>query len=162
MLESSFIAGVAALIASLGIVAILIALIIPITLYCLSSYGRYTMALQKNIDYPWLAWVPVIKLYILGEIIDEKVCISTLVLPYAQIVLPIVSAFGTVIATIPFIGWLIAIAVVIYNWAAYYRLYRLYTPDSAVLYLVISIIFPFMLSIFPFIIRKKTPAEYQF
>lgn len=154
--------GLAALVASLGIVAVIIAAAVPLALYCLSSYGLYVMAQNRGIEYPWLAWIPIVKLYILGELLDEKVCFGAQALPYAQVVLPIVSVFGTVIITIPFIGWLLSLAVMVYNWAAYFRLYKLYAPDSAVLYLVLSIVLPFLLSIFPFTLRKKTAVEYHF
>ncbi|MDO4288087.1 MAG: hypothetical protein Q4C55_02760 [Eubacterium sp.] len=160
MVEYSIFAGLAALVATLGIAAVLVAVAIPAILYCLSSYGLYVMAVNKKADYPWLAWIPIVKLYLLGEIIDERVCFGSLALPYAQVILPIASVFGTVIVAIPFVGWVCSLAIMVYSLAAYFRLYKLYAPESAVLYLVLSIILPFMLSIFPFAIRNRQPVEY--
>ena len=94
------------------------------------------MALKKNIEYPWLAWIPIIKLFILGEIIGEKVTISSLKIPYAQVILPVASICSGALIAIPFFGWIIGIAIAVYNYAAYYRLYKLYYSDSAVLFLV--------------------------
>lgn len=162
MLETSLAASLVAFVAGLGILTILLICLIPIALYVLSSFGIYTMALKKNIEYPWLAWIPVIKLFILGEIIGEKVVISSLKIPYAQVILPVASICSGALIAIPFLGWIIGIVIAIYNYAAYYRLYKLYYSDSAVLFLVLSIIFPFMLSIFPFVIRNREPYEYCF
>ena len=78
MLETSLIASLVAFVAGLGILTVLFICLIPIALYLFSSFGLYTMALKKNIEYPWLAWIPIIKLFILGEIIGEKVTISSL------------------------------------------------------------------------------------
>lgn len=162
MLETSLIASLVAFVAGLGILTVLFICLIPIALYLFSSFGLYTMALKKNIEYPCLAWIPIIKLFILGEIIGEKVTISSLKIPYAQVILPVASICSGALIAIPFFGWIIGIAIAVYNYAAYYRLYKLYYSDSAVLFLVLSIIFPFMLSIFPFVIRNRDPYEYSF
>lgn len=162
MAETTLATGLFALIAGLGIFTISMLLLIPIILYVFSSLGIYTMALRKNIQYPWLAWIPIIKLFVLGEIIDEIVLISSLKIPYAQVILPIAAVCTSAFIAIPYLGWLIGIGVAIYNYAAYYRLYKLYRPDSTILFLVLSIIFPFMLSIFPFVLRKEKPYEYNF
>ena len=150
MLETSLVASLVAFVAGLGILTVLFICLIPIALYIFSSFGLYTMALKKNIEYPWLAWIPIIKLFILGEIIGEKVTISSLKIPYAQVILPIASICSGALIAIPFFGWIIGIAIAVYY------------SDSAVLFLVLSIIFPFMLSIFPFVIRNREPYEYSF
>lgn len=149
-------------IAGFGIIALILALFIPLVLYILFSYGLYTMALAKGLDYPWLAWIPIVQLYIFGEIIRERVFISTLMIPFAQIILPVAAVCSGAFAAIPYVGWIIAILMTIYNYAAYYRLYKLYSPNNAVLFLVLSIILPFMPYIFVFVLRNKSAYEYTY
>lgn len=161
MLETSLVASLVAFVAGLGILTVLFICLIPIALYIFSSFGLYTMALKKH-RVSMAGLIPVIKLFILGEIIGEKVTISSLKIPYAQVILPVASICSGALIAIPFLGWIIGIAIAVYNYAAYYRLYKLYYSDSAVLFLVLSIIFPFMLSIFPFVIRNREPYEYSF
>ena len=119
MLETSLIASLVAFVAGLGILTVLFICLIPIALYLFSSFGLYTMALKKNIEYPWLAWIPIIKLFILGEIIGEKVTISSLKIPYAQVILPVASICSGALIAIPFFGWIIGIAIAVYNYINY-------------------------------------------
>ncbi|MEG0074771.1 MAG: hypothetical protein RR310_03860 [Eubacterium sp.] len=156
----TFIAGLLAFMAGFGMLAIFLAFLLPIALYIFSSLGLYTMAQIKGLDYPWLAWIPFVKLFIVGELINEKVYFGSFAIPLAQVILPISAVCSGAFATIPYIGWLIGIAFLVYNYVAYYRFYKLYNADSAILFLVLSIIFPFMLSIFPFIIRNRESIEY--
>ena len=47
--------------------------------------------------------------------------------------------------------------IAIYEYSAYYWLYRIYNPKNATLYLVLSIIFPVTIPFFWFSLRDKTP-----
>ena len=46
-------------------------ILICIVFYILKSIGLATMAANKGIDLPWLAWIPVADLYIAGKIVGE-------------------------------------------------------------------------------------------
>lgn len=39
--------------------------------YILSSLGTYTIAKRRELNHPWMAWVPVLNLWILGSISDQ-------------------------------------------------------------------------------------------
>lgn len=44
---------------------------LSIAAYVLTSLGLYTIAKRRCIDHPWLAWVPVAKLWLLGSLADQ-------------------------------------------------------------------------------------------
>lgn len=129
-------------------------------LYIFDSIATYTMAKNKGISNPWLAWIPIANSYLMGKIIDEKVAFGSKVIPYAHIFLPLGPFVAGALSFIPFIGFLFPLAMAVYYYAALYRQYKLYKPDNAVLFLVLSIIFSFLPPFFLFAIRKKTPEEY--
>lgn len=71
---SAEISGVAG--AALGIIAIvlityLVTFGLGIVMYILQSLGMYTIAQRRGIRHPWLAWLPVLNMWILGSISDQ-------------------------------------------------------------------------------------------
>ena len=44
---------------------------LSIATYVLTSWGFYTIAQRRGIDKPWLAWIPVANVWILGCISDQ-------------------------------------------------------------------------------------------
>lgn len=168
-------------------ISILIAIItaISVATYIFQAIGFHTLAKKQNIDYRFLLWIPFYSvtcapLYIMGKLIGEEVVIGPLKLKKAHIWLPI----GTVVTVIVLniinvIANLISlleggiiIAVVLYiavfaacilwfvlYFAAYYSLYKLYNPDYAVLFLVLSIFFPYIIPFFVFSFRNREPIS---
>lgn len=68
------ISGVAG--AALGVIAIvLIAYLatfgLGITMYILNALGLYTIAQRRGIKHPWMAWLPLTDMWILGSISDQ-------------------------------------------------------------------------------------------
>jgi len=47
------------------------ALAYSIASYVLNSLGMYTIAKRRGIDKPWLAWIPVVNVWILGSLSDQ-------------------------------------------------------------------------------------------
>lgn len=146
----------------LGII-LAISLVIGLICYIFNSLGLYTMAKNRNIDNPWLAWIPLANRYLMGELINDDVSISSWHIPYAKLFLPLMglalTAVMTILGFIPylgaFIGILLSLALSVYYYAAQFWLYSIYDKDHRVLYLVLSIFFPFLGSIFIFIIRNR-------
>ncbi|MGL4606073.1 MAG: DUF4190 domain-containing protein [Eubacteriaceae bacterium] len=144
--------------------AIIIFLLISLVVeYIFSSIGLYTMAKNRNISHPWLAWVPFAKEYLQGELINDDVSIGSWHIPYAKIFLPllpiVVSVVGGFLGLIPYIGvvfiWIITLAFSFYSYTALYWLFNIYSPKHRVVFLVLSIIFPFLCGIFIFAIRHN-------
>lgn len=146
----------------LGII-LAIALVIGIICYVFNSIGLYSMAKKRNFDHPWLAWIPIAKNYLLGSLINDDVSISSWHIPYAKIFLPLMGmALSMVMAFLSFIpylgvflGIILSLALSFYYYTAQFWLYSIYDKDHRVLYLVLSVIFPFLGPIFVFMIRNN-------
>lgn len=50
---------------------VLPAMLFRIACYVLTSVGLYTMAKSRGISKPWLAWIPVIRLWLIGSLSDQ-------------------------------------------------------------------------------------------
>ena len=46
-------------------------MLIGIATYVLSALGLYTIAKRRGLNYPWLAWIPVARVWILGSLSDQ-------------------------------------------------------------------------------------------
>lgn len=157
-----------AIIAALGGLLILL-IIVGIIAYIFMSLGLYTMAKNRGLDNAWLAWIPIASGYIEGKLIYDKIAVGSYRIGYASILLIVssfVASFGATLTSnengfLAFLGLLISIIVAVYSIMVMYRLYKLYKPESAVLFTVLSIIFPGLLyAILVFVIRNNQPLEY--
>ena len=146
--------GIFAIIASF----FLFFLVVGIAIYVLGALGLYTMAKNKNIENPWLAWIPIIQLYVMGRII-RRLKIGEYEVPQVEMVLPLVAVGGTIFSVIPLIGGLVGIVALVIELFALHRLYTMYRPDEAVLYLIISVVLPFMGPVFIFFMRNDKPLK---
>ncbi len=82
---------------------------------------------------------------------------------FAPVVTGIVNSYNSGNGVLSAIFGIISFAFFIYQFAAYYRLYKLYKPESATVYLVVSILFwwiGILIPIFMFTLRNNTPREY--
>lgn len=148
-------AAIGGIMTILGMFFIIISGIALVT-YILSAIGLYTMAVNRNIENPWIAWIPIVQLYIVGKLIGELKVINYEV-PQPEIVLPISAIVAAVGSGIPVIGFFITIACTVIYFFALYRLFYLYKPDKAQLYIILSIVLPFMGPVFMFMLRNEKP-----
>lgn len=139
---------------------LVVLLIIGIVIYIFSSISLYTMAKRRGMNRPWLAWIPIANSYLMGKLVNEKVVFGSWVIPYAHVLLPVLPLVCGLLSRIPYIGWLFLIVSLVYSYVAIYRLYRLYKPQNAVLYLVLSIIFIITQPFFMFSMRNNEAEEY--
>ena len=130
--------------------------LVGIALYLLMAWSLYQMALRQNIEYPWIAFIPIAQFYIIGKLIGS-LSIGTFAIPSIEYVLP-AGAFLSAIP-IPVIRGLISIAFLVVFIFTLLKLYKMYTPDKEVLYTVLSIVLPFLLPIFLFLIKDNTPTQ---
>jgi len=143
--------------AFIGIFSLLI-IVLAIGSYVLAALGLYTMAKRRNIENPWVAWIPVAQMYILGKLI-RTLNIGSYEVPQVELVLPGIAIAGVVLGAIPLIGTVIAIASAVVSLFAIYKLYNMYRPDQATLYLILSIVIPFMGPVFLFLMRNDDPVN---
>jgi hypothetical protein len=129
-------------------------LLIGLVFYILKSIGLATLAANKGIEMPWLAWIPVADLYIAGAIVDEM---DFLGIRFKNLALlaPVVFCGGALLNAIPFVGWLIAVGVFIFAIGFVYNLFNRYS-EYAALFTILSI-FLCLWPVFIFVIRNNRP-----
>lgn len=138
-------------------VSILIFILISIAFYIIFAYALYKMAVNAGLENPWMAWIPILQWYILGKLI-KTLKIGNYDIPSIELVLPVASLLVVVLNRIEIIGSLLSLANFILTLFALNKLYKMYKPDQATLFTVLSI---FGLPI-PFIfmsIKDLKPAE---
>lgn len=136
---------------------LLIPLVIWIGMYVLISAGLYGLATKRRLENPWLAWIPIGNLYILGKLIPE-LKISTYVIPSHEIVLPGAAVLTMFLGRIPLIGALLSLVSLVLSIFAIYALFKKYVGEKAMMYTVIGIVtFGIMISVFVYMIRNENP-----
>lgn len=132
-----------------------------VIVYIFQSVGLYHLSKERGIKHAWFSWIPIMNLYIIGRLINDKVVFgsddSRLVLKYANILLPVITLVSAGFVSIPYIGWSIGIAVWIYQMAAIWRLFKMYRPASYVTFSVWSIFLS--PGFFIFAIREDKPFD---
>lgn len=152
---------------------IILPLALMLAAYIFKALGMYTIAEQRRIDYPWLAWVPVANGWLLGCISDQyryvtrgesrKLRTVLVVFPVIEAVLAIAvfaAAAGSLIAggevintatvIISILLSLVRLTHYMIEQAATFDLHRSCNPETAVLFLVLGLIVPGLRSVFLF------------
>ena len=173
------------------LVVMLISSIYSLVVYILHSVGVYSIAKRRGIHHPWLAWIPIAKVWTLGSISDQYqylakkkvtnrrkvllgLTIATEVIAWGVIVIAvkvIVDAValigaGSAITTqilssvmlmyvVYWVMLIVAIVMTVFIHIADYDLFVSSRPANAVLFLVLSIIFSFLMPYFVFACRKR-------
>lgn len=158
----------------------LFAVAFSIATYVLHSLGLYTIAQRRRIRKPWLAWIPVGNLWLLGSISDQYQHMAKgkatgrrkilLGLSIAAVVLYFIWLFwiavgalmgigGAVTVLLMLLGLLaffaIVIALAVFEYICYYDLYRSCERNNGVLYLILSIVFSAVMPFLVFACRNK-------
>ncbi len=152
---------------SVFVIILTVSLILGLITYIFNAIGLYTMAKNRQFDYPWLAFIPTANNYLMGGLINDQVSIGSFNIPYAKIFLTLLSFASAIIMTtlgmIPYLGSvliiLISLAIAFYYYAALFRLFTLYDQKHSLAFLVLSIFFPFLKAIFIFTIRNKEAVD---
>ena len=174
------IVGAAGLIIGIVLIIWLIAMAFAVVSYVLNAVGMYRIAKRRGIHNAWLAWIPVANIWLLGSISDhyqyvvkQKNTKRRSVLLILNIILAVMggvftgggvalalsdgaadasaAVLGAAFTSIGYFGVMgLSIAVTVIGYIAYYDLFRSCKPGSAVLYLVLSIIFNVTLAFFVF------------
>ncbi|MBU3191345.1 hypothetical protein K9O30_06875 [Clostridium bowmanii] len=111
---------------------------IGIVLYVIFALSFYRITVNAGIENPWLACIPIVQFYILAKII-KTLQISGYEIPNLEFILPGATILVMLLRDVPVIGSLLAVANFILILFALNKLYRLYKPEQAVLYTVLSI-----------------------
>lgn len=159
--------AILAIIMSVLVIVSIVAIIIGIISYIFMAIGLYTMAKNRKMEHPWLAWIPIANNYLMGDLINDDVSIGSLYIPYAKIFLPlspfivvlVMFIFGFVPEVAIFLSVLLSLALAFYQYTALFWLFSIYSEKHRVLFLILSVIFPFMAPIFIFVIRNKAAID---
>jgi len=127
--------GILALLAAIGAIFGIIA---GIALYIFFAFSLYSLAKSRNVDMPWLAWIPIAQMYIIGKLV-KSIRISNVEIPSLEIVLPVAMLAYILLNSIPVLGLIISLAFLVSLILSLYELYRQYTPENAVVYTVLSV-----------------------
>jgi hypothetical protein len=131
--------------------------VLGIVAYLVVSYSIYTMAKNRGIPNPWLAFVPIANLYIMAQLI-QTLNIFGFEIPMFTMVFPLSAVVVGILGQVKVIGPLISLAYFIVSIAALNKLYRMYAPASATLYTILSL-FGIPAIFILFMIRNNTPVE---
>jgi hypothetical protein len=124
-----------------GIILVILSIIFSVATviaYILTSIGLARVTRKRNLPYPWMAWIPVIRYYLLGLLINKELAITPQFrIPLIQFILPlagIVLIFGggQFLATLFFI---IALVLII---MAFVSLFRQYQEPNAIIYGILA------------------------
>ncbi len=150
----------------MGVLAVvgIFAMIISLTFYIFGSLGLYTLAKRRGFDNAYLAWIPIASMYLLGSVYDDVNRRQGKQTNYGIILLALFG--GSIVVTfmstfIPFLAFLsgpASLAGAILMYFALYYIYKDYTPNNTVLFLVLSVILG-IVPILLFAIRNKPPIS---
>lgn len=136
-----------------GTFVFLFILAVGLILYLLQAIGLYTIGKRMGIELSWFAFIPGLNFYVLGEIVSQvKVC--DYVIGHMGLVLPISILVSGVMTQVPVLGVLLSLAVFILYILVLLEFFRLFNPENAIVKTVVSIVLPFMLPIFLFLMRN--------
>ena len=150
-----------------------VAPLVSIAIYVFMALSLYTVAKRRGIAAPWLAWVPVARLWVLGSLSDQYRYLTQGQIRHKRISLLVwtgaswVLTGGIVVGTIAAIAGasvgailtvlclaLAAIVYVVLYFMALYDVYASCDPQNAAVYLVLSVFFRFLVPVFLFLSRN--------
>ena len=153
--------------------------------YVFQSLSLYTIAKRRGLHNPWLSWLPVGNMWILGSISDQyqyvakgrirnrrKLLVGLTVALFVLLFLIYAGVIGMILGIAGEAGALAGggvaltllaglaalvtgIVAAVYQYIAVYDLYASCDPDNKVLFLVLSVFFAVAMPVFFFVCRKK-------
>lgn len=151
-----------------------------LVLWILRSRSLHKIGGRRGIRHAWLAWIPVGTEWVLGSVADQyqhlvrgrvtsrrKIILVLALVSFAMYIAAMAIGLLTIFAVIPeqviltvgallgFLGWAAAVAAVVFHHICSYSLYRSCDPQTAVVFLVLGIIFPICEPFFYLYCRNK-------
>lgn len=139
---------------SLLLITASISFIILIIMWLLKAIGLYTIAKNKGDQFAYLAFVPLFCLYTQGKIVGNTK-IFGIDIQKAEWLLP----FLLISKCIPVVGMFSGILFILAYFALLYRIYQIYIPNLAIVFLILSIIFPIVQPFFIFFIKNNKNTQ---
>ena len=151
--------------------------LVSLAIYVFTALSLYTIAQRRGLHCPWLAWIPVANLWLMGSLSDQYRYLTLGQVKHKRVVLLVLEVVtlaltgglvGTVFWCVASDAWApaiitmvimallaggVALARTILGFMALYDIYASCDPQNATVYLVLSIFFKFLRPIFLFVIR---------
>ena len=160
----------------LSLLTALPSMLLGVASWVLSAVAIYVIARRRGLNKPWLAWVPVLNVWLLGSLSDQYQYVVKGKVRYNRIIL--ISLWGASVllggitsgstelfmnGTSSILGLLgggfftsmVSIALAVFHFIALYDLYCSCNPQNSVLFLVLSIVFGITEPFFVFGCRNK-------
>jgi hypothetical protein len=128
------------LIGSMFLVA-LFSSIVGLACYIIGAVGLFTMAKNRGEEYPWLAFIPIGNVYLIGKMVDSLVLFDRKITNLAAIC-PAANIVLIFLSSIPFIGGLITFIAVIFLLIVVFHFFRQYRDDTFIC--VVFTVLPFV------------------
>lgn len=170
------------------IVAYIIAISVAVAAYILQSIGLMRMLKKVGYARPWHAWVPILNQKAIGELADMydngsapsgfgkklfREMIAVIVLSFAaalfSVLVSVFTAFGisngiagallSLLSVADIALSVITIVYMVHFYMALWRIYKIFSPENATTFLVLSIFIGLAQSIIIFIIGNKEPQN---
>lgn len=153
--------------------------LLSVAIYVFTALALHTMAKRRGIACPWLAWIPVANLWLIGSLSDQYRYLTRGQIKHRRIALLVLEIVTMVLsgAVVGVIVWVMgtngstasvltllavilldcaaAIALAVWKLMALYDIYASCDPQNAALYLVLSIFFRFLKPVFLFLSRNQ-------
>ncbi len=151
--------------------------LLSLAIYVFTALSLYTIAQRRGLHCPWLAWIPVANLWLMGSLSDQYRYLTQGQVKHKRVALLVLEgitlaltggmigagvwcfvssvsapALITLVIMVLLAGG-VALAKTILSFMALYDIYASCDPQNATVYLVLSIFFKFLRPIFLFIIR---------
>lgn len=137
-------------------VGFLILVVYLVVIYIINGIALQRIAEKLNIDNSFLAWIPIGNAYLLGKIAGDELDFFGFNVPSLSIVLPVLSVAVGITSNIPYLGLLVAIITFIVNVMTFNKIAKIFKPEQASMYTVLSVIFPF---VSPFLFLSLSNAK---
>ncbi len=123
--------------------------------YIFGAIGLYTLAKRRAISYAWIAWIPGVQVFLVGDLIGDELW----GIHGARWILLFGGMVAGLIAIIPFLGWagyILQMLYYIFMINAFNKLFAIYRPQSALVITIIGIFVPVLFPIWCFVIRNDS------
>lgn len=147
-----------------ALLAIFLGIFLILALLCICNYvltgvAYYKMAKKLDLENKWLAWIPVGQKFLLGKIAGDRATIFGKELRDVSIVLLAITLAAIALSIVPIIGVLLSIASIVMYYITLYKVLRIFKEESAVLYLVLSIVFAITILFQPILLLVLSRKE---
>lgn len=122
-----------------GLFVALIVLFVGVLTYVWFSLALMTMAKNKGIPNPWLAFIPFANLFIVGLLIENLDLFGNKV-NQPEIILPILGILSFLGTSIPVLGGLLSLILSVVQLIAIYQLIEKYKEGSGALYTILLVL----------------------